>query len=364
MVYMARKKLSKQPVRRIRALGTVCAILALMISIAPIFHSARAATLTTPRDYLNRIQASVASGVQHEVFFTTATAVSGGAGINKVILVFPDGDDGLWCRTAGTDLVATGIANPTGNTESATTLPGTLTAACTQGSGASSYDTITVSGVNNLSATTKYGVRIAQAGSPTGLLGTAAAANNIKVTVKTNNGTSDVDTSAVAFSLISSDQIAVSATVDPTLSVSFDTNTAALGTLATGFVNQAGVVQTVSTNAANGYVSLVKYNNTLTYGSSTIADTSGGTIVAGTSEFGASSSQTGNTIGQWSPAACAQTASTSNATALSTSYQDWASSATAVASDTPTLCFLASVSGTQAAGVYTSTITVVTTARY
>lgn len=352
--------------KRIRFFEAVVALLALMVYLFPIGNMAAAATLTTPRDYLNRQQANLASGVQHEVFFTTTTAVSGGAGANKVILVFPDADDGKWCRTAGTDLVITGIANPTGGaTETATILPGTLTGACVAGSGGTNYDTITISGVNDLSAATKYGVRIAQAGSPTGLLGTAtAAANNILLTLKTNNGSTDIDTSTLALSLITSDQIAVSGTVPPTLSVSLDTNTAALGTLDNTHVNQAGVVQTVTTNAGNGYISQVKYNATLTAGSNTIADTSGGTIVAGTSEFGASSSQSGNTIGQWSPTACSTTETTSNATALTTAYQPYAASATAVSSETATLCFLASMVGTQAAGVYTSTITVITTARF
>ena len=357
--------LSKKVSNRIRSFEAIFALIALMVYLVPIGNVATAATLTTPRDYLSRQQANVSSGIQHEVFFTTYTAVSGGEGTNKVVLVFPDADDGKWCRTAGTDLVATGIANPTGASESATVLPGTLTAACVQGSGASSYDTITVSGVNDLSATTKYGVRIAQAGSPTGLLGTAtSAANNIVVSVKTNNGSTDVDTATIALSLISSDQIAVSGTVPPTLTVSLDTNTAALGSLSSSNVNQAGIVQTVTTNAGNGYISQVKYNATLTAGLNTIPDTTGGTIAAGTSEFGASSSQSGNTIAQWSPTACSTTATTSNATALTTTYQGYAASASAVSSEQATLCFLASMTGTQAAGVYSSTITVITTARF
>jgi len=360
------KKVSK----RMRAFEAIVTLIALMMYLVPIGNVATAATLTTPRNYLNRQQADAASGVQHEVFFTAATAVSGGAGTNKVILVFPDADDGKWCRTAGTDLLITGITNatgvPAGSTEDATALPGTLTGACVKGTTTDSFDTITVSGVDNLSAATKYGVRIGQkASGPTGLLGTAAtAANSIQVTLKTNNGTSDIDTAAMAVSLIASDQVAVTATVVPTLTVSLDTNTAALGTLDNTHVNQAGIVQTVTTNAGGGYISLAKYNATLTAGTNTIPDTSGGTIVAGTSEFGASSSQTGNTIGVWSPTACETTVTTSNATALTAAYQDYALSATPVSSQTATLCFAASVAGTQAAGVYSSTITVVTTARF
>lgn len=356
--------------KRVRAVavkaGTTFALLGIFVYMMPLsfLQNARAATLTTPRDYLNRQQADVSTGIQHEVFFTATTAVSGGAGVNKVILQFPDGDDGKWCRTVGTgDLTVTGTANPTGGTESATVLPGTLTGACTQGAGASSYDRITVSGVNNLSAATKYGVRIAQNSST--VLGTATAAgNDILVTVTTNNGTADVDSATLATSLITSDQLSVSATVSPTLTVSLSGTTLALGTLTSSNVSQAGITSTVTTNAGNGYASMVKYNNTLTAGVNTIPDTTGGTIAAGTSEYGASSSDTGNTIGIWSPTACSTTATTSNATALTTAYQAFSASTAAVSAEATTLCSLASVTGTQAAGVYSSTLTVITTALF
>lgn len=342
---------------QIKGIISLVSIIALLLS----HQSVSGAQLTTARDYLNRQQGSVTSGVQHEVFLTPTTAVSGGVGANKVILVFPDADDTLWCRTAGS-LTVTAITNPTGATEtSGTLLPGSLTGACTQGSGGSSYDTFTISGVNNLSAGTNYGVRFV---GNTAALGTAAAANDIKVTVKTNNGTSDIDSHIISLSLVSSDQITVTANIDQTLSVALSANSASLGTLSATQVNQAGITSTVSTSAANGYVSLVSYDHTLTSGSNTVDDTAGGTIVAGTEEYGASSSQSGNTIGQWSPTACSTTASTSNATALSTTLQQFASSGSAATNDVTTLCFLASITPTTAAGSYTSTATLVTTSRF
>lgn len=343
---------------------TGIALLTLVVMSAVVLsqrNAAIGAQLTTARDYLNRQQGGVASGIQHEVFLTPATAVSGGAGNNKVILVFPDGDDGLWCRTAGT-LTVTAITNPTGATEtSGNNLPGTLTGACTQGAGASNYDTFTISGVNNLSAGTNYGVRFVANGA---VLGTAAAANNIKVTVKTNNGTIDIDSQIIAISLVASDQINVTATIDQTLSVTLSSTSVALGTLSATQVNQGGITSTVSTSAANGYISEIAYDHTLQVGALTIGDTAGGTIVAGQAEYGVSSSQSGNTIGVWSPTSCANTGSTSNATALSTTFQTFAASASAATNDVTTICFLASISGTTAPGSYSSTATLVTTARF
>ncbi|MCH7492632.1 hypothetical protein IID19_03530, partial [Patescibacteria group bacterium] len=146
------------------------------------------------------------------------------------------------------------------------------------------------------------------------------------------------------------------------LTVSLSLNSLNLGTLSTTQVNQDGITLTVSTDAANGYSSQVMYDNTLTSpGSDTISDTVGGTIVVGTEEFGASSEKSGYDIGVWSPTSCADTGSTSNATALTTSLQTFAGDSAPVSSDTTVLCFLASITGTTEAGGYTNVITIVTT---
>ena len=146
------------------------------------------------------------------------------------------------------------------------------------------------------------------------------------------------------------------------LTVSLSLNSINLGTLSSTQVNQDGITLTVSTDATNGYSSQVLYDNTLTSaGTDTITDTAGGTIVAGTEEFGASSEKSGFNIGVWSPTACADTGSTSNATALSTSLQTFAGAVSAVTNDTTVLCFLASITGTTEAGAYTNVITIVTT---
>lgn len=344
-----------------RFVGLV-AVLGVLVFNAQVVN---AGTLTTPRDYLNRQKASQTTGIQHEVFFTTATAVSGGAGVNKVIIEFPDADDGLWCRTAGS-ITATGIANPTGATETASALPGTLSGSCTQGAGASSFDTITVTGVDNLTSATKYGVRIS---GNAGALGTSGAANSIKVTLKTNNGTSDVDTATYALSIIADDQVVVTATVDPTLTVSLSGNSANLGTLSSTSVNYIGVTSTVSTNAASGYISLVKYDNVLTDGSHPFVDVTGGTVDPGTAEYGVSTSDTAvdvttSTVSPSCSTSQQSQGSAGNASALTTTFQSFASAASGVSSDGTTLCFLASTSATQAPGTYTSTATLVTTAKF
>ena len=322
-----------------------------------------AATLTTPRDYLNRQKAGLTTGVQHQVFFTVSS--SGTLTNGKVKLIFPDADDGLWCRVAGSDLAVTQIQNPTGATESASASTiGTLAGSCTQGSGGSSFDTIIVTFSGTINNSTKYGLQIADGS--TGKLGTSAAGNDKKVTINTTtSGDVVTDTNTYALSIIGDDQVLVSALVDVTLSVSLDVNSIALGTLSTANVYKGAATTTVSTSAASGYISLVKYDQTLTSTTgATIGGVVGGTIAAGESEYGASSSQSGNTIGQWSPASCTTGATTSNATSLSTTFQDYASRGTAATNEATTLCIMASITGTQAPGTYTSTATLVTTAHF
>ncbi|XOU93991.1 MAG: MerR family transcriptional regulator [Candidatus Kerfeldbacteria bacterium] len=148
------------------------------------------------------------------------------------------------------------------------------------------------------------------------------------------------------------------------MTVSLSPNSIDLGTLLESLVSQDGVTLTVSTDASNGYQASVYYDNSLTSIGNTIADTTGGTIVAGTEEYGASSSRSGYDIGIWSPTSCADTGTTSNATALTTSLQTFAGATGVVSTHQTELCILGSISGLTDAGAYTSTITIVATSLY
>jgi hypothetical protein len=319
--------------------------------------AAQAATLTTPRDYLSRVAENLTTGEVHQVFFTTATAVSGGAGANSIIIVFPLADNAKWCATAGTDLVATGIANPTGGTESATTLPGTsLTAKCTQGDGASTWDTITVEGVNDLTGSTKYGVEIKQkTSSPTALLGTPANTTTGLLTIKTHNATVDVDSAQAAVDIIANDQISVSATVPPSITFTLSANSINLGTLSTGTVAYSSHTAQTVTNAANGYVTYVYSDGNLRNGSNTIAAVSTN-LSAGTAGYGIATTDTGQTIG--TDATCGSAPFT--VTALTASQQSIAGATSGPVDETSTICYAAAIAADTVAGAYTQTVTFVT----
>lgn len=362
-------KLTQRAKSRITRSFALVAIVAMTVMSVP-FRPATAANLTEAKDYLSRQQAGVTAGITHEIFFKTATAVSGGEGANKIIFSFPNSaaNNTKWCRTANS-LTVVGITNATGvaTSESATALPGGVDGASLAGTCAQSTpDTFTITGIDNLSANTKYGLRVS---ANTAVLGTGDAANDIKILIKTNNGTIDIDQFTVATSLVTTDQYTITASIDATLTVVLSATTVNLGTLSATNINYQGVTSTVSTSAVNGYVSMVKYSGALSNGIDTIAN-SGATVTKGTSGFGASTSASTQTINtsDASPA-CSTTLQTSAAgpfvsTTLTTALQQFSSAAGPVATEATTLCFLASIVGTQAPGSYSTVVTLVTTAKF
>jgi hypothetical protein len=172
-------------------------------------RSVRAADLDYAADYLNRQQANMSSGISHTLFFTPVTTLPVAG--NSVRLEFPKSPVGTWCRTAGADLSASGVSDPQAATESATPLPGALTAGCTIGNGVTTFDTITISNIGSLNAGTKYGVSMTETG--TAQLGTPPAANSIWQMLYTNNGVTDIDSLLFYANTLPSDQVSVTATV-------------------------------------------------------------------------------------------------------------------------------------------------------
>lgn len=107
--------------------------------------------------------------------------------------------------------------------------------------------------------------------SGTSTLTTSTAGNDKTGTIVTRtSGQVTIDTINYAASIISEDQVAVTATVPATFTFALGSNTAALGTLSTGSVTSAtGITATVNTNAQNGWVAWVKSANAALSSSST-----------------------------------------------------------------------------------------------
>jgi len=228
--------------------------------LLPTFKS-DAGALTAVYLYLSRIKTNIdgsTATVEYVVSLApTQTIPTGGT----VVLYFPDGDDASWCRTAGALTVAgvaasaADMASTNWDIDSALPTSGTLTAACTQGSGASSVDTVTISNVGALTAGTTYGVKITN-GSTAGVIGTDDTAGEHEVTVEAKNSTT-IDSSTFKVYLIANDQVVVSATVasTPSVNCSLSANTVDLGSLYPGGSYSTGyhTITTSTSTTTSGY---------------------------------------------------------------------------------------------------------------
>lgn len=178
-----------------------------------------------------------------------------------MILYFPDADDTKWCRTAGaltvTAITSSAVDLATTNWDIDSGLPasGTLTAACTQGSGSASVDTITISNVGTLTTGTTYGVKL-ENGTSAGVLGTDDTTGDHDVTIEAKNGAT-IDASTFKIFLITNDTVVVSTTVIevPTITCSLSTNTQNLGSIYPGgsFSSTSFQITTTTSAYTSGY---------------------------------------------------------------------------------------------------------------
>jgi hypothetical protein len=221
----------------------------------PSFKS-EAATLDAAYVMLSRIQANLTATADLEIYiaFAPSGAVSTGS---TLTLEFPDGDDSNWCRAAGGDLTVAGVtstpAESSGDYIIDAALPGTLSASCSQGSGASSVDTITITGITGLTAGSTYGVKISDG--TTAQLGTSTAGSKV-VTLTVDDG-SDPETMSFGLSIVTDDQVDISATVVDvqTVTCSLSTNSVNLGNLYKGgsYVTGTHTITTSTSSSAGGY---------------------------------------------------------------------------------------------------------------
>ena len=342
-----------------------------------------ATTITNVYDRLSTEKMNVTSGVTHYLSFKPTAQVAGGTD-SILRLQFPDADDGLWCRVA-TDLT------DTVNTEGGgSNLPGTLTAKCAIGSGGSSYDTIYIcatGGSNTWAAATQYGVQVTDG--TTGRLGTrTTAGNDLKVIVTTGTATtctdptSVVDTGAYALSIITTDQVGVSATVDPLFSFSISQTSIGFGSFANTTKKWAttdglgatteptsGIPTQISitTNAPNGAVVSAKSTGTGAAAGLYKAITPTKLIAAA-----ASSAVTTGTegYGLYVKNAASYTIDAGfdnngvSDLAISTAFQPIATLAAAASAATADVALSAAINGTTPAGTYADTLTLVATGKF
>lgn len=211
---------------------------------------------------------------------------------------------------------------------------------------------------------------------------TTGTAGNDKTGVVTTQlaGPTTIDTGAYALSIVSDDQIVVTATVPATFSFALSGNTDTFTTnLGTTTVSTSGRTVTISTNAASGWVAWVKSANAaLTSASTSASIATAGSIDDAPTDLASATgyvldvdvtTDSGTGSGTVSQAAgygaeYNGTNSTSGGT-LSTTFQPIAASSGTTDGDVLTLTERAKISAVQAAATdYTDTLTVVAAGRF
>lgn len=182
-----------------------------------------------------------------------------------------------------------------------------------------------------------------------------------------------------AASIVSNDQIAVTATVTSTFSMALSSNTAALtptGGLPTSGAPAAatGITLTVSTNAANGWTAWAKNanaNSTLTSATTSDTSISSGAFTSGAGNIhnltGAAGYGLAITTGTGSPTVATEYSTTSPSVGSldSTQFEKILSNTTVANGNTATLNFLAEASPTtKPATDYTDTVTILASGQF
>jgi hypothetical protein len=186
-----------------------------------------------------------------------------------------------------------------------------------------------------------------------------------------------VDTGSYSLSIISNDQISVTATVDPLFSFAVSGNTAGFGTFSSTTKRWANTAAsgstteptsagdpatvTVTTNAPNGaLVSAKSLRAGLYQTSHTINAVGANSVTSGSEGYAVYVRTAGSNL----PAASGFNGTTSTGV-ISTSFQTIASASGAISTNnTAELALSAAVSGSTTAGSYTDTITLVGTGKF
>ena len=235
-------------------------VLALILSLSG-FSSVLATDVTNFKDTLSRLKISATS--TQEIEFITPSGVT--ASSDNIVITFPSG----WALpTTGLDFDDMDLA--VSNTSSCTGFSDeTLAASATTGvwgvGVVTSTRVITFTPPTDATSTVPAGYCVQiqigtnAAGSPDTNI-TNPSATGTKVIVLSGDFNDD-GKCAVIF--LSNEQVVVTATVNPTISFSLDSNSADLGTLSTASVATSTTTLTTSTNAEHGLVVTIQADHKL-----------------------------------------------------------------------------------------------------
>lgn len=362
------KETMKNSLRR-KLFKLFAALLIVVVAFPFVSTTSKAGNLTAMSDTMTRLAASQASNHLISFTFTSGTAVIEN---ETITITFASGFDLTTIDCGDIDITDDGVD------EDVQENAGSCTANATEWGVGVSGQVITLTAPST-SATYINGSSVVTV--EIGTNATADEAGDEQITNPTAGnktisiGGSFGDTGTLAVPILSTDQVTVTATVDPTISVAYSGTgqpTCALGTISAGTISVCSYTTSVTTNAGSGYVSTIVDSNSTTAGKlcspSTVTCTNDINVAAGDNdvdptaeEYGVGTSKAGQTITQYTT--CANN-NPQPAKAISTTPQQYANATGPIDSDGTTLCHAASITGTTPSGSYSHVVTHITTGTF
>ncbi|MCX6746073.1 MAG: hypothetical protein NTX00_03595 [Candidatus Parcubacteria bacterium] len=171
-------------------------------------------------------------------------------------------------------------------------------------------------------------------------------------------------------------QVNISASVDPSLTLSLPSATCDLGTFSSSTLKTCYNSMSISTNASSGYLAYIRADGDLRNAINHINNISGGSITEGTEGYGVSTTQDSQDIAQINDAnndtfytsddCTTMNGNTiaANASAITTSDQQFASANGPVSNDETSLCLAVAISGNTPAGSYSQILNLTVVANF
>lgn len=163
---------------------------------------------------------------------------------------------------------------------------------------------------------------------------------------------------------INNNNVDISASVEPSLSVNLSSADIALGTFSSTNISTSYYDTTISTNSSSGYIAYIKADGKLRNAANDINDVSGGTVDDGTEAYGVATTKASQAISRINDAnsdtfytsadceALNNGTTPINASAVATTDLQYASASGSVSNDVTSLCFAVSIAGSTPAGSF------------
>lgn len=354
----------------------VLAITLVMVGFGAQAVTANAAGLTELSDNLTRLKQS-GTAADHEIFFKTPTGLSStqtmlltfsaNFGISSIVaadLDLAEESSGSGACSARTYTEKPIVASGATSSQFNATLAGQVITFTSGGASATITATKCVRIRIGLNATSSSGT-----GPGTHQITNPTTAGSDTLTV---GGGTFADSGTTDIAVIADDQVAVTATVSPSITFSLSTNSIQFGTLdaaddrfatTSGGSSSSTVAHTLSagTNATSGYVMYVK-GDTLTSGVNTITAPAGpSATTVGSEQFGLNLSASG---GSGTVDTQYGTSSQYGWGATASVQDNVASASGTTASTTYSATYVANIASNTEAGAYTATLTYTATASF